>query len=79
MVELNKGINLITDIGTNNDVLNGDQEMVWVQVPCAMGSGICANVAPGGIFKLETPTQERLLPTFFGADGSPIDNLGALS
>ena len=35
-------------------------------------------MAPKGIFKLETPTQETNLPTLFGADGSPIDVLGAV-
>ena len=78
VVELSRGVNLITDIGTNSDVLNVDQELVWVQVPCAVDSRAFANVAPKEIFALETPTKEKRLPKVFGADGSPIENLGAL-
>ena len=78
VVELSRGVNLITDIGANSDVLNVDQELVWVQVPCAVDSGSCANVAPKDIFSIESPTTEKLLPKFFGADGSPIENLGSL-
>ena len=78
VIELSRGINLITDIGSNNDVLNVDQEMVWVQVPCAVDSGSCANVAPEDVFGINSATTEKRLPKFFGADGSPIENLGAL-
>ena len=78
VVEFSRGVNLITDIGANSDVLNVDQELVWVQVPCAVDSGSCANVAPKDIFSIESPTTEKLLPKFFGADGSPIENLGSL-
>lgn len=48
VIELSRGINAITDIRATNDVLNVDQEMVWVQVPCAVDPGACANVATKG-------------------------------
>ena len=51
--------------------------MVWVQVPCAVDSGACANVTPAGIFSLEK-SLIKLEPKFFGADGSPLENLGEL-
>ena len=52
--------------------------MVWVQVPCAVDSGACANVTPAGIFSLEKSLL-KLEPKFFGADGSPIKNLGSMA
>ena len=45
-------INLITPM-EDSQVLNLNQKMVWVQVPCAVDSGACANVTPYGIFSLE--------------------------
>ena len=79
VVELaGRELNLITDIGSDSDVLNINEDMVWVQVPCAVDSGACANVAPGGVFKMYSPTETKLAPKFYGADGSPIDNLGSL-
>ena len=51
---------------------------MWVQVPCAVDSGACANVAPENVFKLADATTVALEPKFFGADGSPIANLGTL-
>ena len=51
--------------------------MVWVQVPCAVDSGACANVTPAGIFSLEK-SLVKLEPKFFGADGSPLENLGEI-
>ena len=47
--DTNRGVDLITDIATSNDVLNVEQETVRVRVPCAVDSGSCVNVAPGGI------------------------------
>ena len=70
-------INLIQMAAEDRSVFNVNQGMVWVQVPCAVDSGACANVTPGGIFSLEAATL-KLEPKFFGADGSPIDNLGSL-
>ena len=78
VIQMSRGTNLTTDMGANSDVLNVDQETVWVQVPCAVDSGACADVAPKDIFKLETPTQKNLLPKICGADGSPTGNAGAL-
>ena len=79
VVELaGRELNLITDIGSDSDVLNINEYMVWVQVPCAVDSGACANVAPGGVFKMYSPTETKLAPKLYGADGSPIDNLGSL-
>ena len=51
--------------------------MVWVHIPCAVDSGACANVTPAGIFSLEK-SLIKLEPKFFGADGSPLENLGEL-
>ena len=69
-------ISLITPM-EDSQVLNLNQKMVWVQVPCAVDSGACANVTPYGIFSLEQ-SLVKLDPKYFGADGSPIENLGAL-
>ena len=69
-------INLITE-NPDSAILNLNQKMVWVQVPCAVDSGACANVAPVGIFSLEK-SLIKLQPKFFGADGSPIENLGTM-
>ena len=70
-------LNLITPTSTDSSVLNLNQKMVWVQVPCAVDSGACANVTPAGIFSLEK-SLVKLEPKFFGADGSPLENLGEL-
>ena len=76
--ELAKGeVNLITSNEGSSEVLNVDN-LVWVQVPCAVDSGACANVSPENIFKLTDATTLKLEPKFFGADGSPIINLGML-
>ena len=48
-----------------------------VQVPCAVDSGACANVAPANVFCLENAALANLEPEYFGADGSPIVNLGS--
>ena len=72
-------INLITDVESTLDVLNVNEELVWAQVPCAVDSGACANVAPKGIFKFHVNGDGKLAPKFFAADGSPIENLGALA
>ena len=70
-------IKLLTMMNEENAVLNVNQGLIWVQVPCAVDSGACANVTPGGLFSLET-SSTKLDPKLFGADGSPIANLGTL-
>ena len=70
-------LNLITPTTADSSVLNLNQKIVWVQVRCAADSGACANVTPAGIFSLEKPLV-KLEPKFFGADGSPLKNLGKL-
>ena len=76
--ELAQGeVNLITSNEGSSEVLNVDN-LVWVQVPCAVDSGACANVSPENIFKLADAATLKLEPKFFGADGSPIINLGML-
>ena len=60
-----------------NAVLNVNQGMIWVQVPCAVDSGACANVTPGDRCSLQT-SSTKLDPKFVGADGSPIANLETL-
>ena len=71
-------INLITCQQSEGDVLNVEQDMVWVQVPCAVDSGACANVAPTDIFAIASPDAPKLEPKYFAADGSPIAHLGSL-
>ena len=72
----NAEVDLITE-NPDSSILNLNQKMVWVQVPCAVDSGACANVTPAGIFSLEKSLL-KLDPKFFGADGSPIENLGSM-
>ena len=74
-------VNLITPITPGqptDELLKVGDEMVWVQVPCAVDSGACANVAPDGVFTLASATTPKLDPKYFGADGTPIVNLGSL-
>lgn len=79
LIEAAKGeINLITAQQPEGDVLNVEQDMVWVQVPCAVDSGACANVAPEDIFEISLPDAPKLDPKYFAADGSPIAHLGSL-
>lgn len=68
---------LLTMMNEDNAVLNVNPGLVWVQVPCAVDSGSCANVTPGGIISLET-SLTKLDPKFVGADGTPIANLRSL-
>ena len=75
---VNNTINMITAIEDSDEVLNVDQGLVWVQVPCAVDSGACANVSPGGIFAVMEANPIKMKAKFFAADGSPIDNLGFL-
>ena len=69
--------NLIPPASADSSVLNLNQKMVWVQIPCAVDSGACANVTPAGIFSLEK-SSIKLEPKFFGAHGSPLENLSEL-
>ena len=71
-------LNLITANQPEGEVLNVQQEMVWVQVPCAVDSGACANVAPEDIFAEMPKDAPTLDPKYFAADGSPIAHLGYL-
>ena len=71
-------INLITAQQPERDVLNVEQDMVWVKVPCAVDSGACAHVAPTGIFAITAPDAPKLEPKYFAAHGSPIAHLGSL-
>ena len=71
-------INLITAQQPEGDVLNVVQDVVWVQVPCAVDSGACANVAPTNIFAITAPDAPKLEPKYCAADGSPIAHLGPL-
>ena len=60
-------------------MLNVNKELVWAQVPCAVDSGACANVAPKAIFEFHVNGDSKLAPKLFAAHGSPIENLGALA
>ena len=68
----------ITNGSGKSDIVQVDIQLVWVQVPRAVDSGSCANVAPENVFKLADGTIANLEPKLFGADGSPIANLGTL-
>ena len=46
-------LNLITAVDDQALMAVDGDDMVWVQVPCAVESGACANVSPAGIFSLE--------------------------
>ena len=61
------GINLITPVEPVSEVLNVEK-LVWVQVPRAVDSGACANVAQEDVFKLADATTATLERKFFGAD-----------
>ena len=71
-------LNLITTNQPNGEVLNVQQDMVWVQVPCAVDSGACANVSPEDMFAEMPKDAPKLEPKYFAADGSPIAHLGSL-
>lgn len=51
--------------------------MIVVQAPCAIDSGARADVSPPKIFSLKK-SRVKLGPKFFGAGGSPLENLGVL-
>ena len=63
----------------NSSVLNVEDKMVWVQIPCAVDSGACAHVAPPNVFGLLSITEAQHKGKYFGADGSPIDEYGQLT
>ena len=69
-------MSLLTMMNEENAVFNVNQGMFWV--PCAIDSGACANVTPGGMFSLRKTTA-KLDPKFFGTGGSPIANSGTLA
>ena len=70
-------LNRITPTTGDSSILNLNHKMVWLQVPRAVDSGACANVTQAGIFSSEK-SLVNLEPKFFGADGSPLENLGEL-
>ena len=78
MGQQNLEVNIITEISAGAEVLSVADEMVWVQIPCAVDSGACANVAPGNVFCITDACLPTLEPKYFGADGTPIVNLGSL-
>ena len=49
-LDAQRQLNSITASQPEGEVLNVQQDMVWVQVPCAVDSGACANVAPKDTF-----------------------------
>ena len=66
-------LNILTFAGQgNSSVLNVEDKMVWVQIPCAVDSGACAHVAPPNVFGLLSITEAQHKGKYFGADGSPI-------
>ena len=68
---VNNTINIITAIENPDKVLNVDQGLVWVHVPCAVDSGACANVSPGGTFAVMKANPIKMNSKLFAADGSP--------
>ena len=63
----------------NSSVMNVEDKMVWVQIPCAVDSGACAHVAPPNVFGLLNIREAQHKGKYFGADGSPIDEYGQLT
>ena len=63
----------------NSSVMNVEDHMVWVQLPCAVDSGACAHVAPPNVFTLMNVNEAQHKGKYFGADGSPIDEYGQLT
>ena len=53
---------------------------VWIQVPVAVDSGSCRHVTPNGVFSLapKPSAGSAAKQKFYGADGSPIDDLGCV-
>ena len=69
---------MITTNQKGGEVNNVQQDMVWVQVPCTVDSGACANVSPEDVFAEMSPDKHKLEPCFVAADLSPIAHLGSL-
>ena len=65
--------------GNESSVLNVEDKMVWVQIPCAVDSGACAHVVPPNVFGVLQIKQPQQKGKYFGADGSPIDEFGQLT
>ena len=75
-----KGICLLIAAGdSDNSVMNIDGAYTWVQIPCAVDSGACAYASPPGIFGKMPDGYIPKKDKYFGADGTPIDELGQMS
>ena len=70
-------LNLTTPTAADSSVLNLNQNMVWVPIPCAVDSGACASVRPAGCVSLEKSLVKQE-PNFSGGDGPPLESLGGL-
>ena len=51
-----------------NDVMEVSNQMVWVQIPCAVDGGACAYVAPANMFGVLSPST-KLGPKYSAAAG----------
>ena len=75
-----EGICLLTAAGdSDNRAMNIDGTYTLVQIPCAVDSGACAHASPptvcGKLPDCHVPKKGK----YFGADGTPIDELGQMS
>ena len=73
-------LNILTlaDHGSTS-VMNVEDKMVWVQIPCAVDSGACAHVVPPNVFGIQNIKEAQHKGKYFGADGTPIDEFGQLT
>ena len=55
-------LNLITTNQKDGEILNVQQNMIWVQAPCAVNSSACANDSPEEILAEMLPDTRKLEP-----------------
>ena len=69
---------LFTDSQPADVLAVSGNDMVWTCVAVAVDTGSCANVTPPGVFAIgiEPSEASKKKKPFFGADKSPIMNLG---
>ena len=50
-----------------------------MHIPCTVDSGACAHITLADLSAILTPKGLRLLPKYYAADGSEVENLGECS
>lgn len=78
VVDPNLFCGFFTDVPPDQILEVKEGELVWTCVAVAVDTGSCANVTPPGVFGIEIAPSEasKSKKPFFGADKSPIKNLG---